>query len=67
MRKSMPILLIEDDHIDVMIVARALKDLGVTNKLVHKANGEEALEYLRTKTKPCVILLDLNMPFMNGI
>jgi hypothetical protein len=32
MRKSMPILLIEDDHIDVMIVARALKDLGVTNK-----------------------------------
>ncbi len=67
MRKSMQILLIEDDCIDVMIVARALKDLGVTNKLVHKANGEKALEYLRTETKPCVILLDLNMPVMNGL
>ena len=50
-----------------MTVARALKYLGVTNKLVHKANGEEALEYLRTETKPCVVLLDLNMPVMNGI
>jgi CheY-like chemotaxis protein len=51
MQNSQPILLVEDNRIDVMIVARALKDLGGTNKLVHKANGEEALEYLRTETK----------------
>jgi CheY-like chemotaxis protein len=66
MQNSQPMLLVGDDYIDVMIVERALKDLGVTNKLVHKVNGEEALEYLRTKAKTCVILLDLNMPMMNG-
>jgi len=60
---------VEDDRIDTMTVKRALKDLKVTNELVHRANGEEALEYLRNETnkKPCVILLDLNMPKMNGI
>ncbi len=67
MQNSKPILLVEDDSVDVKIVASALKYLGITNKLVHKANGEEALEYLRTKTKPCVVLLDLNMPVMNSV
>jgi CheY-like chemotaxis protein len=67
MQNSQPILLVEDDSVDVMVVARALKDLGVTNKLVHNASGEKALECLRTETKPCVILLDLNMPVMNGL
>ena len=69
MQNSKPILLVEDDRIDAMTVKRALKDLKVTNQLVHKVNGEEALEYLRSEgnKKPCVILLDLNMPKMNGI
>jgi len=69
MRSSKPILLVEDDRVDTMTVKRALKDLKVTNQLICTTNGEEALEYLRdeTKKKPCVILLDLNMPKMNGI
>src|SRR4030042_343864 len=69
MRKLKPILLVEDDNIDVMTVRRAFKDLKVTNQLVHVVNGEEALQYLRNENdkKPCVILLDLNMPKMNGI
>jgi CheY-like chemotaxis protein len=62
-------MLVEDDEVDAMTVKRALKDLNVTNELIHKINGEEALEYLRNdaEKKPCVILLDLNMPKMNGI
>jgi len=62
-------LLIEDDNVDAMTVKRALKDLKVTNGLVRAANGEEALTYLRdaNNPKPCVMLLDLNMPKMNGI
>ena len=68
MQNSKPILLIEDDDVDVMTVKRALRDLKVTNQLVSIGDGEEAIEYLRTEsaTKPCIILLDLNMPKMDG-
>ena len=69
MRNLRPILLVEDDQVDAMTVKRALKDLNVTNPLVHTLDGEEALEHLRNdgNKKPCVILLDLNMPRMSGI
>ena len=69
MRKLKPILLVEDDRVDAMTVERAFKDQKIINPLVHSINGEEALEYLRSESnkKPCVILLDLNMPKMNGI
>ena len=69
MRGSKPILLVEDDRIDALTVKRALKDLKVINQLVHVVNGEEALEYLRNESnkKPCVILLDLNLPKLNGL
>jgi CheY-like chemotaxis protein len=68
MRNSKPILLVEDDSVDAMTVQRAFKDLKVTNPLAHSINGEEALAYLKDESnkKPCVILLDLNMPKMNG-
>lgn len=64
-----PILLVEDDQVDTMTVMRALKEIHVTNPLVHLENGEEAVRYLRdpASEKPCIILLDLNMPIMNGI
>ena len=68
MRCSKPILLIEDDNVDVMTVERVFRDLKIANQLISTSNGEQALEYLRTNgnKKPCVILLDLNMPKMNG-
>ncbi len=64
-----PILLVEDDRVDVMTVKRALNDIRVSNPLVTVENGEEALKYLRNpeSKRPCIILLDLNMPIMNGI
>jgi CheY-like chemotaxis protein len=59
---------VEDDTVDAMTVARAMGELNVKNSLVHVLNGEEALDYLRNNANamPCLILLDLNMPRMNG-
>jgi CheY-like chemotaxis protein len=69
MNSERSILLVEDDVVDAMTVKRALKELKITNPLIVKGNGEEALEHLRnSQTKhPCIIILDLNMPRMNGI
>ena len=69
MLNSKPILLVEDDCVDAMTVERALKELKLENMLVRVSNGEEALEHLKKNdnVKPCVILLDLDMPRMNGI
>lgn len=69
MRSEKPILLVEDDAIDRMTVERALREIRVTNTLEMVGNGEEALEFLRdpAREQPGIILLDLNMPKMNGI
>ena len=55
-----PILLVEDDEVDIMTIQRAIKDLNVTNNLVVTNNGEEALDYLSDpdKANPCIILLE---------
>lgn len=68
MHSTKPIMLIEDDLVDVMTVRRALRDLDINNELIHAGNGEEALNYLQnsSNTPPCVIFLDINMPKMNG-
>lgn len=69
MSNVQPILLVEDDLIDVMTVKRAFRQLDVLNELVVVGNGEEAIAYLQKPDKglPCVILLDINMPKMNGL
>jgi CheY-like chemotaxis protein len=69
MQNSKPVLLVEDDNIDAMTVKRAFEDLNIKNPLVHKKSGEEALAYLWTKEgrETSVMLLDLNMPKMNGV
>lgn len=69
MRSDMLILLVEDDEVDSLTVKRALEDLKVTNPIVIAPNGEEALAFLRAdnKKRPIIVLLDLNMPKMEGI
>ena len=69
------ILLVEDDEVDVMNIQRAFKQNNIVNPLYMAGNGLEALAILRGKGKiePVMpqarrlILLDLNMPRMNGI
>lgn len=73
--KKIHILLVEDDEVDVMNVQRAFKKTNNVNPLYMAANGLEALDILRQKgqIEPVMpqtrrlILLDLNMPKMNGI
>jgi CheY-like chemotaxis protein len=64
------IVLVEDDEVDVMNVRRAFERNNVSNPLYVAGNGLEALDLLRNGTVPRerrLILLDLNMPKMNGI
>ncbi len=64
------ILLVEDDEVDVMNVRRAFERNNVSNPLFVAGNGLEALDILRGGKMPRerrLILLDLNMPKMNGI
>jgi CheY-like chemotaxis protein len=63
------LLLIEDDDIDVMTVERSFKKNRIANPIVRAHDGRDALEILQKKqiNSPYVILLDLQMPRMNGI
>jgi CheY-like chemotaxis protein len=66
------ILLVEDDTVDVMDARRTLDRMDILYKMQVAKNGEEALQYLHQAKangldKPDIILLDLNMPKMNGL
>ena len=68
--KLLNILLVEDDQVDVLTVQRAFKRNNITNPVWVASNGLEALAMLRSGEVPAarrLILLDLNMPRMNGI
>lgn len=71
--KLLNILLVDDDDIDVLNVKRAFKKNNIINPLYVANNGLEALEMLRGSGDGAMpkdrrlILLDLNMPKMNGL
>ena len=68
MIKLLNILFIEDDIIEGIKFNRVLSQLGLKHRLIEVNNGEEALELLQSGGDlPDIILLDLNMPKMNGI
>jgi CheY-like chemotaxis protein len=68
--RSLNLLLVDDDDVDVMTVRRALAKAGLSNPLYVASDGVEALRMLREGSVPAarrLVLLDLNMPRMNGI
>lgn len=68
--KKNSILLVEDDELDVISVKRSFAGLENDFELYTAYNGIEALSLMReasSKLQPDIILLDLNMPKMNGI
>ena len=67
---TLNILLVEDDDVDVLTVRRAFEKAHILNPLYVANNGVEALEKLRTGEIPNerrLVLLDLNMPRMDGL
>lgn len=71
--RPLTLLLVDDDDVDIMSVRRAFDDLDIGNPIVVAHDGIEALEHLRGENgrqrlrPPYVIILDLNMPRMDGI
>ena len=69
--KPVTILLVEDDEVDIQGIRRALRKHKVANPMIVAHDGVEALKLLRDANhdefRPYLILLDINMPRMNGI
>lgn len=66
--RPIEILLVEDNLDDAEFTQLALEEAKVTNRLHHVSHGEAAMTFLRSPNnpRPDIILLDLNMPKMNG-
>jgi CheY-like chemotaxis protein len=71
MTRSYTILYADDDHEDLKMISEAFEKYTHHLKVAHAYNGTEALQLLRQMcddgTAPCLIILDINMPKMNGI
>jgi len=75
MENEAHILLVEDNHMDVILTLDAFKEARLKNTIHVARNGQEALDYLFGKDKyanrdefpiPALILLDLKMPKIDG-
>ena len=74
-RRELIILLAEDDEGHAYLVQQNLEEAGVSNRIVHVVNGQEALDFIhcrgsnhgRVPDGPLLLLLDINMPLVDGI
>ena len=66
--QAVTLLLVEDDDVDVMTIEREFVKQKIGNQIIRACDGQEALELLQNGMipSPYVILLDLNMPRMDG-
>jgi len=70
---TVTVLLVDDDKVDTMAVRRSFQALNIENPVIEARNGIEALQRLRGDNgyekvpRPCLVMLDLNMPRMGGI
>lgn len=68
--EQVTLLLVEDDDVDALGIERALKKLKIINPVQRAKNGVEGLKLMREldfESRPFIVLLDLNMPLMNGL
>ena len=68
--KEIHILLVEDNEGDIVLAREALTEAGIKNRITVITDGEKALEYLfcnDNNRKPDLILLDINLPKVNGL
>ena len=64
--KPQTILIVDDNEDDCEALVRAFKKIGLDNPVSMRQSGSAALEFLKQAEKPALILLDLNMPGMDG-
>lgn len=73
--QQLVVLLAEDDEGHASLVQRNLRRSGIANEVVHVKDGQEALDYVRCQGKyaarvtngPLLLLLDINMPRLDGV
>ena len=72
-QQDVTLLVVDDDDVDLMSITRGFRKAHVANRIVTATSGERALSMLRGEAEgpavssPLIVLLDLNMPRMNGI
>jgi len=68
MNKTGPIIVIEDDQDDQVMLTEVFSELNYPNEIIFFGDGEAALEFLvTTATEPFIIFSDINMPKLNGV